>query len=81
VKLLVRIDSLLELLLAHITPRANSVADDLDVKIGHPAKRGPEHALKRIQGKTRFFSEVMEGEGSMYSADGVTKRKKRGEEL
>jgi hypothetical protein len=48
-KLLVGVNSLLELLLAYITPRADCVAHDLDVKIGHSAQRGPKHALKRTK--------------------------------
>jgi len=59
-KLLVGIDSLLELLLAHITPWADSVADDLDVKLGHSAQRGPEHAIKRNKEKTSFPSKSMD---------------------
>ena len=55
VELLVGIDSLLELLLAHIAPWTDSIADDLDVKVGHSAERGPEHALQENQEKDKPF--------------------------
>ena len=60
-KLLIGVDSLLELLFAYITPRADSVAHDLDVKVGHSAQRGPKHALKRTKEKTSFTSEIVDG--------------------
>jgi hypothetical protein len=54
-KLLVGVDSLLELLLAHKTPRTDSVAHDLDVKLGHSAEGGPEHALEGRKERDGFL--------------------------
>lgn len=63
-KLFVGVDSLLEFLLPHITPRADSVADDLDFKLGHSAERGPEHALQRGKERASFLSKIMDGQWS-----------------
>jgi hypothetical protein len=52
-------DSLLELLLAYITPRADSVADDLNLELRHSAQCGPEHAIGRRREKTSFSNEIV----------------------
>ena len=79
-KLFIRIDSLLELLLAHVTPWADSVADDLDVKLCHSAQCGPEHALKRNKERQALLVKVWTIDGVMYNEDGATKEQE-GKEL
>jgi hypothetical protein len=54
-QLLVGGDSLLELLLAYIAPRADSVAHDFNVKLRHSAQSGPEHALEGSREKDQLF--------------------------
>jgi hypothetical protein len=58
-QLLVGGDSLLELLLAYIAPRADSVAHDFNVKLRHSAQSGPEHALEGSREKTSFSIEML----------------------
>lgn len=73
-KLLVGVDSLLELLLAHKTPRTDSVAHNLDVKLGHSAEGGPKHALKRRKEKPSFLVERQMGRWADERRGGYVER-------